>query len=681
MIQLREVQVRVQSEAGPLEGRHVFRPGLNVICARNAFGKSLSVNAIPWCLGLEVLFGRPNNDSTFFPLAAHSRIDLPDGTAARVLSSEASILLERDDKARILLSRAIKGDTTTVRVEETNSGGVKTSSKLMARSQAMQDEHGGLQRFLFDWFRWPRQKVMTFKGTEVDVYAENLAPLFFIEQQHGWGDLQATQIGRYAQQQIAEVSVEYLLGALQAIRSRFEKNRLQSMESALRERARNISERIQSLFQKQGWAVEWSGDGSIRGIEAHWSSRSLMTAIVQDTKVDLAAERTRFTEQAASLRSELTKGRIDLSSVSAPAGASQRAIDLKQRRHELNTELHRLKGQLDQGREVAHSLEHRLQASEDVLRLVTSGVGRLAEVECPTCHRHLVPDDFALAAQSAESIEAHIAALKRDLELMSRNGTSLERALIKTHAEAERVDADLRDAERALQIVNEAVGPAREQIAAVAARLTTVERAIDRVAQTAADIQAFQGEVDHWLGEARGLRQVDTSTADLPKRVAAFTEALRNYLMAWGHSAINPDNSAELHLDERYDPYLGALRVKALGSASDGARLIAAYTLALAAASAQPSIRGLHPGFVILDEPLQQNPDKEHRKLFLAFLHKHLAQDAQFQTVIFTSLDESEIKSLQRQKITVSPLHAKHFLQPPSGTAGAEASPSGVSEK
>jgi hypothetical protein len=258
---------------------------------------------------------------------------------------------------------------------------------------------------------------------------------------------------------------------------------------------------------------------------------------------------------------------------------------------------------------------------------------------------------------------------------MSRNGASLERALIKTHAEAERVDTDLRDAERALQIVNEAVGPAREQIAAVATRLTTAERAIDRVAQTAADVQVFQQEVNLWLEEARGLRQIDTTASDLPKRVSAFTDALRSYLVAWGHSAINAGNAAALRLDERYEPYLGQLRVKALGSASDGARLIAAYTLALAAASAQPSVRGLHPGLVILDEPLQQNPDEEHRKLFLAFLNKHLAQSAQFQTVIFTSLQEFEIKSLQQQRITVSALEGKHFLQPP-GVATPKAEPS-----
>ena len=58
------------------------------------------------------------------------------------------------------------------------------------------------------------------RGTLAEVYLENLVPLFYIEQQDGWTDLQARQVTRYAQQQIAQISVEYLLGATDAVESR-----------------------------------------------------------------------------------------------------------------------------------------------------------------------------------------------------------------------------------------------------------------------------------------------------------------------------------------------------------------------------------------------------------------------------------------------------------------------------
>jgi len=58
---------------------------------------------------------------------------------------------------------------------------------------------------------------------------------------------------------------------------------------------------------------------------------------------------------------------------------------------------------------------------------------------------------------------------------------------------------------------------------------------------------------------------------------------------------------------------------------------------------------GQHPGFVILDEPLQQNPDDKHRELFLNFLTKELPQKSTFQTLIFTWLSDAEIAKLRKE--------------------------------
>ncbi len=74
------------------------------------------------------------------------------------------------------------------------------TSRLYARRQTMKDEHGGLQRFLFDWLGLPRKPVMTIRGEPGEVYLENIAPLFYIDQSEGWTDLQAQQVYRYGLQ-------------------------------------------------------------------------------------------------------------------------------------------------------------------------------------------------------------------------------------------------------------------------------------------------------------------------------------------------------------------------------------------------------------------------------------------------------------------------------------------------
>ena len=94
---------------------------------------------------------------------------------------------------------------------------------------------------------------------------------------------------------------------------------------------------------------------------------------------------------------------------------------------------------------------------------------------------------------------------------------------------------------------------------------------------------------------------------------------------------------------------------------------------AKALADASSKVSGLHPGLVILDEPLQQNPDPKHRELFLSFLSKELAKKLPFQVVIFTSLRQAEIAQLRRGGVSVATPEGSKFLkleppQPPPQT-------------
>jgi DNA repair exonuclease SbcCD ATPase subunit len=514
--------------------------------------------------------------------------------------------------------------------------------------------------------------VATFRGTTSEVYLENLAPAFYIDQDEGWTNVQALQIGRYGQQEIAEVSVEYLLGATDAIRARVARQQATQKNLALRETARTIAERVSAAFLRRGWRVDWSGHGSVSDTLARWSSRTLREALKQGADVDLSLQRVSLNERVERLRRALTSEPIDPANVSAPAAGSQRVIELKQHRHKLSEELHTLRTQHEQTAELVASLEHRIHAASDLLRVKTTGVGRLDHMECPTCHRDLDPETFALTEQSQDSISTHIQALKRDRELMSKNLQSLEASLTTTTSALTEIDVELRDAERALVTVTAAIGTVREQVAQIAADLTGAEKAIDRIVEVSFEIDELQDAINRWTADARTVAQVSVATVDLKRRRDAFLDALRKYLIALGHSAVRPDNEAFLDLDEQYVPYLSGRRLRSLGSASDQARLIAAYSLALTAASQQ--IGGLHPGIVILDEPLQQNPDPHHRELFLAFLSQELARQAKFQTIVFTALRDDEIAQLRRQGTNVVAPEGDHFLKlvPPASPADSE---------
>jgi hypothetical protein len=662
VISIGAIEIRGQSEAGTFVGRLEFSPGLQVISGRNSFGKSLAVEAMAWCLGLEVIFGRKDSDPTFFPEAVLEELNFAGRAGVRVVSSEAHLTLRRDDGETLVLTRGITHDQNKVRIARRTAEGTESHLTLLTGLGSMADETTGFQRFLFEWLGWPQKRVTTFDGPDAYIYVENLAPLFYIEQEEGWTEIQARQIGRYGQQQIRELAIEYLLGGLEAVDQRVARQRAATLDAALRSSARALAERVSSAFLKQGWAVDWSGNGSVRDIEARWSATSLREALWRDAEVDLSKQRAIAVERIVALRRMVTTDPVDSSNVSASSSASQAVVDLKQRRHTLNSELGTLRLQYSDNEHLLESLEHRVRTATDVHRLKTTGVGRLAHLECPTCHRELDAATFNLTEQTAPEVQAHIEALKRDRAQTRQTLQAIATAIRSTEAQIQKVDAEFQVAQRTLEDVSAAVGPVREQIVRAAANLATQERLVERLDAIAAELEELQNAVSKWLEEAKTARTLGAGATDMEHRAGVFARTLGEYLIALGHNAAVDRGVDSLRFDPgQYEPYLGHRRLRALGSGSDPARLVAAYTLALAAAAR--TLHGLHPGIVILDEPLQQNPDPAHRTLFLHFLSQSLAKEAQFQTLVFTSLREEEMKALRESGTTVIAVEG-HFLNP-----------------
>ena len=103
-----------------------------------------------------------------------------------MLSSECSVTFEDDKGRSVRITRSIKGsDASFVYIGERDADGKERKSKLLARKLTMHDEHGGFQRFFFEWLGWPRIEVPTFRTGGSEIYLENLAPPFYIDQNEG----------------------------------------------------------------------------------------------------------------------------------------------------------------------------------------------------------------------------------------------------------------------------------------------------------------------------------------------------------------------------------------------------------------------------------------------------------------------------------------------------------------
>ncbi|MDX2089780.1 MAG: AAA family ATPase [Kofleriaceae bacterium] len=671
MIRIVSIEISGRTERGPFSGKLEFENGLNVYSGENAFGKSTAVTAIPWCLGIEPMFGLQNNDPARFPGAVRDAITLDGVENIPVLASEACISIERHDGACLALRRAIHGgDREKVEVTETKNHSKKVTV-LQARKETMSDETAGLQRFLFEWMGLPRTPLMTLNGRRSELYLENLAPLFFIDQTEGWTDLFALQVHRYGLQEVNEAAVEFLLGARAALAHRFKQQENVSAEARLKGEAAKIRERVESFFNAQGWTLAWSTRGSSTEIAKRWGEAKLSDIARKDFNMNVPAERERLTKRLASLRDALAKMPAGAADRGPASQASQEVVDLTTKRHEHREELRQAILQLAEQQALLETIEHRIASSKDVLKLKVQGIGRLDQVECPTCHRELEPSSFQLTQQSTDSVGAHIEALEKQRVLIRHNIAALHAEENRLKHALSEVDDRLLAADRALATVNLAVGATRESLAKIAGDITSTEKELSDLTAYMREMDALEEAVQRWLSEVHAVAEGMVDRSDLKTRVVKFEEKLRAQLLALGHSAVSKANVAEVRLDDRYIPYLGPRRLRSLGSASDHPRLVAAYVLALAQASR--ALDGPHPGIVILDEPQQQNPDDRHVELFLQFLVS-ASKDTKTQVVVTTFLKKDEPAKLREAKVNVRELpRDRHFLELVPGPGGKRA--------
>ena len=465
----------------------------------------------------------------------------------------------------------------------------------------------------------------------------------------------------YAQQQIRELSVEYLLGALDAVDQRVARQRTTTLENALRASAKLLAEQAAQTFLRQGWAVDWSGNGSVKEIEARWSAQTLREALARDAEIDIKKQRAIAVERVVALRRIVTTDPVDPSNVSAGSSASQLVVDLKQRRHKINSELRTFRGQYADSEHLYESLRppdpdsHRCPPAEDDRRR-TARTSRVPDLPSRTRCRC-----FNLTEQTGPEVQAHIEALKRD-RVLTRQTLNAIGTIIRIHRSGDR-EARRRAAQRRATLrtsphqsapcVNRSCRAARTSPRSNAHRKARRDGRRDRRAAEA---------IDAWLRSESCAAQGGTREPTSPTGVAVFTKALGPVSARPGPQCRRRSRAS------RISGWMEANTSRIWGIAAQVARLRKRPGATRRRIHSRPRgggrhVEGLHPGVVILDEPLQQNPDTRHLELFLDFLSQDLAKNAKFQTLVFTFLNDEEVQKLRDSGTTVITVDG-HLLEP-----------------
>jgi hypothetical protein len=659
MMRITRVTVEGDSDAGAFHGTLKFGPGVQVVSGRNRMGKSIAFEAIVWCMGVEHIYGVQPCDNSIFSDAPRHVISLGEVGDHKVLASQAEIELLHEDGRKLTLRRAIVGAKDRI----TYSDGEVKGDLVVGRSGAMADPTVGFQATFRKWAGLPEARLMTSRGTDCPIYLENLAPLFLIEQLTGWSDIQAEQIYRYGLQEIADAAFEYVLGLDAALAGRLQRQRNDATSAALKEEARVIAADYESLLKTQGWTGTLATAGKLADLVERWSKVDLVAVVKDAFNFDGAAEIMRLVQRVDSLRLKLTKGKIDTESTAEVASMSMAVVGLKERRHDLQLQLATLRAQWREQERLLRTVESRLKSARDLARLKKEGIGILPRAECPTCHQVVDPEHLELTEQSGASIDTHVTQLDHQRLLLEGNLERMRAEVVEATARANRLEDEFAQAEHALRMVNQTVGPAREAMVKTHADLLAAERELDRERSTQSALEALQERLHAWVARARqSIAEVDVVEAETALRTA-FLDELRAFVVALGCAGVTAADAPAIILDQHYVPELRGRWLRSYGSASDRARLIAAYLLALA------SVGRHHLGFVALDEPLQQNPDQHHKCLFLDFLLKESAKISQ-QVVMFTFLSDGEVADLRKAGVAVQTVDERFLkLRKPSEPA------------
>lgn len=665
---IEKVVISGEAATGPFSGTISFTPGLNVICADNAFGKSLIYSAIEWCLGLEILYVTTAGNNEIFSEAVRTLVNLEDRKDVEVLSSNAQLILSGGPNTKITLRRSIKGEESKI-IEAEFRGiapnmpdGVKV--RYQVGSGSLTDKTGGFQAFLLELLGIPSFEVMTFKGKPSRIYLENLAPLFMIDQLNGWSSIQALQIKRYGQIEIEAASVETILGLSTYAKKRFQEQRANLSERNLKNQISEIVETLNKLLVTGfGWDKELSSRGSLEDLVSKYGNFDVTKHLEETVHWNFNREIEILSSRKKNLKERLSAGDIDADNTNHAAQITQRSFGVKASLFSFKDQLNTLRIQQNEERRLLKTVEDRIQSAKDLLRFKERNIGLLKDVHCPTCAQEIEPRTFNLNEHSRENIEIYIAAADKERLVLNQSIDELGVEAARIVSSIEMLETEARSLDSTMDLLNATTGRQREALVSLSSEIQEIESKIARTHRIKETVKEIQDRIALWKADVSGIAQEAIETAEHKedkKTKAMFTDCLIKLLRAFKHEGVaSNDDEKSITIDDDYVPYRKNRLLSSIGSASDHPRLILAYTLALMITSFERS--GNHPGFVVFDEPLQQNPDQKHRKFFVNFLISQ-GKTLPGQTIFFTNLDSDELKQLRASGTPEQTFRRTNFL-------------------
>ncbi|MFJ5562876.1 hypothetical protein [Lysinibacillus xylanilyticus] len=642
-----------------------FIDRLNIIRAENTKGKSSVINSLLYVLGMEELL-EGKNAKTMKP-ALKERIKISDETELDVVESKVHLKIMNNNKERIEIVRWVKSkeqDERLIKVKFLDEPSREPEDFYVHLSGSATAKKG-FHKFLIDFLNIELPLVATYSENEIPLYLQTIFPYFFIEQKKGWQGFYSSVSGGYKIRDVSKRAFEYLLD-MDILKNQKKREELKFKKISINNKWSNLIKSFEILADKAKGYFDNLTETPQESFDVNFYiyDKNGKAIQLQDKIKELNKNISEFSFSKVQFIGEVNeKHEVELRKYELELLVLQGELDVA--RKELSLE----KKNFSDMNETKISLENDLENNIEASKLYKLGADvfdeNISEI-CPVCSQHY--EDSLISNRDILTLS-----LSDNISFIKEQISTLKFGIIQTLN-------IIKNKERKLNRIEEVVSVYRKRIQLIKSELSDnpkllSEKELEKLVemkfehkvliQFYEEYEGYKKELDivkeewnEYLSEKESLPKEYFSELDKAKLIY-FEKEFKKLLTRVGFSSVDV-NQITISLD-KYVPQVYGFDIKFDASASDNIRVIWSYTIAIALTSLK--FGGNHPGFIVFDEPGQQQMSFESQKELFDLLMGY-----NLQSIVGTSVDASEIHNFFKGKdsalVKINEFNQSYVLKP-----------------
>lgn len=647
-LKINSLKIEINTNNGIFGAQYEFSKGLNIVRGDNTTGKSTLFQSIIYALGFEELLGGKFEKTLQSVLK--DKVEYPRNREYfNIIQSYIYLVIENQNQEVITIKRGVKTPGRKSQLINVYFGDYVSNIDSVIEEKQMwvhdkggaSDDNYGFHKYLCNFLNIDLPKVMTYNGDYTNIYLQQLASTFIIEQKKGWSDYFVTA-PLYSIRDLHQHLIEYLLNL-----DVFENN---EKREELNFRKAQLVNKWSKIFNDFIYLADRSSSDLI-GIKSEPEIINDMNSIKLLYKKE--GSNIKIEDYLAELKDELSKYSSEIKTVGENAVRYENELEDKQvllSKIAINYEL--ILPEISSEKEKLKLYKNQLRSISEDLRK-NKGVQKLnnlgAEQEiktleniCPTCTQEvkdLLPvdinhipmrldDNIKYLESQASMLEVYILGQKNLINEKIKKAEIYQQKATQLRREIRSLKTELTEDARVPSVVE------IEEKFSLNQRIFFYNKTIEKFESLKTEIQPLIIEFNYIQSEISKLPKQKLSALDESK-VADLESNFVHYLQKFGYTS-KAFNSIKISRNNLLPIVDNLYNIKFDSSASDFIRSIWAFTISLMKTSV--NFDGNHPQFLMLDEPKQQDASLNSFRALLS----ELAQFKDQQIIVFASFENSD---------------------------------------